>query len=96
MSYKLVFQRENRDVKVIYWSASLEETQELARRIAVKWGADDFRIVGFSSDAEEKESMIPHAGATEFARSFGGSSSPDPSPLPEKIKNLSEQLPNSE
>jgi hypothetical protein len=52
ISYEVTFRREGHDIEVLYWAGSLEETKELARKIALKGGADDFRIVAFTSDAE--------------------------------------------
>jgi hypothetical protein len=49
MSYRVVFQKDGRDIGTLYWNGSLEETQCLARQIAVKCDADAFRIFDFSS-----------------------------------------------
>jgi hypothetical protein len=32
MSYRVVFQKDGRDIETFYWSGSLEETQRLARQ----------------------------------------------------------------
>jgi hypothetical protein len=51
MSYRAVFQKDGRDIGTLYWNGSLEETQRLARQIAIKCDADAFRISDFT-DAE--------------------------------------------
>ena len=51
MRYRVVIQKDGRDVGTLYWNGSLEETKRLARQIAVKREADAFRIFD-SSDAE--------------------------------------------
>jgi hypothetical protein len=51
MSYWVVFQKDGRDIGTLYWNGSLEETQCLARQIAIKTNADAFRISDFT-DAE--------------------------------------------
>jgi hypothetical protein len=51
MSYRAVFQKDGRHIGTLYWNGSLEETQRLARQIAIKCGADAFRISDFT-DAE--------------------------------------------
>ena len=51
MSYRVVVQKDGRDIGTLYWNGSLEETQRLARQIAIKYDADAFRIFD-SSDAE--------------------------------------------
>jgi hypothetical protein len=51
MSYRVVFQKDGRDVGMLYWKGSVEETQRLARQIAIKTEADGFRISDFT-DAE--------------------------------------------
>jgi hypothetical protein len=53
VSYQVVFQREGHHIETIYWTGSLEETRELARRIAIQLAADDFRIIEFNRDAPE-------------------------------------------
>jgi len=51
MSYRVVFQKDGRDIETFYWSGSLEETQRLARQMGTKCDADAFRISDFT-DAE--------------------------------------------
>ena len=52
ISYKITFRRKGRDIESLYWAGSLAETEDLAEKIAVECGADDFRIVEFASDVE--------------------------------------------
>ena len=47
-SCEVVFQREGYDVETLYWSGSTEEVRELAEEIALRGGADTYRIVEFS------------------------------------------------
>ena len=51
MRYRVVIQKDGRDIGTLYWNGSLEETKRLARQIAVKREADAFRI--FDSSAAE-------------------------------------------
>ena len=51
MIYQVVFRREGYGTGVLYWNGSLEETQELAWRIALNC---DLHIVKFTSDAEAR------------------------------------------
>jgi hypothetical protein len=53
MNYQVVFQRQGHDIETLYWAGSLEETQELARQIASRGGADAFRIVEFPGNGAE-------------------------------------------
>ena len=55
VSYQVVFQRECHHIETVYWTGSLEETRELARRIAIQLAADDFRIIEFNRDAQSRE-----------------------------------------
>ena len=50
--YTVVFRRKGRDTGVLYWNGSLAEIQQLARRIALECGADDFEIGKFASDSK--------------------------------------------
>jgi len=53
MSFRVVFQREGHNVETIYWAGPLEETRELARRIAIRGGGDAFEIQALGDcDAE--------------------------------------------
>jgi hypothetical protein len=49
MSYRVIIEKDGRDIGTLYWNGSLEETQRLARQIAVKCEADAFRIFDLSS-----------------------------------------------
>jgi hypothetical protein len=49
-SCEVVFQREGYDVETLYWSGSMEEVRELAEEIALKGGAETYRIVEFSDN----------------------------------------------
>jgi len=40
----VVFQKDGRDIGTLYWNGSLDETQCLARQIAIKTDTDAFRI----------------------------------------------------
>ena len=53
MNYRVVLQSNGRDIETLYWSGSLEETRVLAREIALKCGADGFRIFEFSNGNSE-------------------------------------------
>lgn len=60
MSYRVVFQKDGRDIGTLYWNGSLEETRFLATQIAIKVAADDFRISDFTDtqvDAEKRPSQ---------------------------------------
>ena len=47
-SCEVVFQRDGYDVERLYWSGSMQEVRELAEEIALRGGADTYRIVEFS------------------------------------------------
>ena len=49
MSYRVIIEKDGRDIGTLYWNGSLEETQRLARQIAVQCEADAFRIFDFLS-----------------------------------------------
>ena len=49
--YRVVIQQDGRDIGTLYWNGPLEETQYLARQIAIKIDADAFRISDLT-DAE--------------------------------------------
>ena len=53
MSYRVVLQSDGVDIDTLYWSGPLEETRALAREIALKRGADTFRIFEFSNSNSE-------------------------------------------
>jgi hypothetical protein len=46
--YRIVFKQVGVDIQTIYWNGSLEETQNLARTVAVKCEADVFQIIDFT------------------------------------------------
>jgi hypothetical protein len=48
VSYRVVFQKDGRDIGTLYWNGLLAETQRLARRVAIKGDADAFRISDFT------------------------------------------------
>jgi hypothetical protein len=48
MSYRVVIEKDGRDIRTLYWNGSLEETQRLARQIGIKCEADVFRIFDFA------------------------------------------------
>ena len=45
MGYKIVVQRNDREIDTFYWDGSLEETINLAREIGIKREADRFRVI---------------------------------------------------
>jgi hypothetical protein len=45
---EVVFQRGGYDVETLYWAGSVQEVRELADAIALRGGADAYRIVEFS------------------------------------------------
>jgi hypothetical protein len=51
VSYQIDFFFGDRCIGTIHWIGSLEETRELASRIAIHLAADDFRIAEFNDDA---------------------------------------------
>ena len=61
VSYQVVFQRECHYIETVYWTGSLEETRELARRIAIQLAANDFRIIEFNRDAQPKRGLTLRA-----------------------------------
>lgn len=52
IGYQVVFLREGHDIETLYWAGPLEETRQLAQRIALLGGADAVRIVGLSHKSE--------------------------------------------
>jgi hypothetical protein len=53
MSYRVVLESDGRGIETFYWSGSLEETRVLAREVALKRGADAFRIFEVSNGNSE-------------------------------------------
>jgi hypothetical protein len=45
VAYKIVVQRNDREIDTLYWSGSLEETINLAREIGINCEADGFRVI---------------------------------------------------
>jgi hypothetical protein len=54
-SCEVVFQRKGYDVETLYWAGSLHEVQQLAAEIALKGGADSYRINEFSGGHAVKD-----------------------------------------
>ena len=54
-SCEVVFQREGCDVETLYWAGSIEEVRELAEEIALRGGADAYRIVELSGRRPQYE-----------------------------------------
>ena len=52
INYQVVFLREGHDIETLYWAGPLEETRQLAQRIALLGGADAVRIVELSHKSE--------------------------------------------
>jgi hypothetical protein len=52
ISYQVVFLREGHNIETLYWAGPLEETRQLAQRIALLGGADAIRIVELSRKSE--------------------------------------------
>jgi hypothetical protein len=44
MTYRVVIEKDGRNIKSLYWAGSLDETRRLARKIACKYVADRLRI----------------------------------------------------
>jgi hypothetical protein len=44
MRYRVVIEKDGRNIQTIYWAGPLEETQWLARKMACKYTADGLRI----------------------------------------------------
>ena len=53
MVYKIVVQRNDREIDTLYWNASLEETISLAREISIKCEADRFRVIELADSGAE-------------------------------------------
>ena len=58
VSYHIIFQREGHCIETIYWTGSLEETRELARRFARRLVVDDFQITEFNTDTPACSRLI--------------------------------------
>jgi hypothetical protein len=58
MVYKIVVQRNDREIDTLYWNGSLEETINLAREIGIKCEADRFQVLevaGCGAEAHSEE-----------------------------------------
>ena len=53
MDYQVVLERNGLDIETLYWTGSLNETRELARRVAVERDADVIRILQFDGGGQE-------------------------------------------
>jgi hypothetical protein len=53
VGYQIVFRRNGYEVETLYWAGPLEETQQLARKLALKLDADLFRIIDISGSGAE-------------------------------------------
>jgi hypothetical protein len=58
VSYQFIFQREGHCIETIYWTGSLEETRELAKRFARRLVADDFQNTEFNTDTPACSRLI--------------------------------------
>jgi hypothetical protein len=56
MVYKIVVERNYSEIDTLYWSGSLEETINLARKIGVKCEADRFRVIELAGSGTEVRS----------------------------------------
>lgn len=62
MIYKIVVQRNEREIDELYWNGSLEETINLAREIGIKCDADGFRVIelaGCGAEVRSEEAPFP-------------------------------------
>ena len=64
MTYRVVIEKDGRDIKRLYWAGSLEETRRLARKITRKYAADGLRIFELGGD-EVCFEQSPFGGASE-------------------------------
>ena len=64
MTYRVVIEKDGRNIKRLYWAGSLEETRRLARKIACKYAADGLRIFELGG-AEVCFEQGPFGGASE-------------------------------
>ena len=51
--YEAVLLRLGEEIRTLYWNGSLQETVNLARRIALKCEADRFRVIEFADSGAE-------------------------------------------
>ena len=64
MAYRVVIEKDGRNIKRLYWAGPLEETRRLARKIACKYAADGLRIFELGG-AEVCIEQGPFGGASE-------------------------------
>ena|ERR1700722_13463777 len=53
MIYEAVLFRLGEEIQTLYWKGSLQETANLARRIALKCEADQFRVIELADSGAE-------------------------------------------
>ena len=53
MAHEAVLLRLGEEIQTLYWNGSLQETVNLARRIALKCGADRFRVIELADSGAE-------------------------------------------
>jgi hypothetical protein len=53
MIYEAVLLRLGEEIRTLYWKGSLQETVNLARRIALKCEADRFRVIELADSGAE-------------------------------------------
>ena len=56
MVHEAILLRDAEEIQTLYWNGSLQETVNLARKIALKCGADRFRIIEFTDSGAEVRS----------------------------------------
>jgi hypothetical protein len=56
MVYEAVLLRNGEEIQTLYWNGSLQETVNLARTIALKCEADQFRIIEVADGGAEVRS----------------------------------------
>jgi hypothetical protein len=56
MVYEALLLRNGEEIQTLYWNGFLQETVNLARTIALKCGADRFRIIEFTGSGAEVRS----------------------------------------
>ena len=63
MVYKIVVQRNDREIDTLYWNGSLEETINLAREIGIKCEAGRFRVIKLAGGG-----AVAHSEEAPFLR----------------------------
>jgi hypothetical protein len=64
-SCEVVFQRQGYDVESIFWAGPMEEVRELAERIALRGGAETYRIVDLSGSGLGRRNYRLRAAASD-------------------------------